>query len=83
MSDDDEMHRRHLNGMRVYLIGPYWANKDGTGKAYTKASYTDEEFAAYYVGDSAEKNWRIKNSDGDTIGFTTDDNFEHRGPAPP
>ena len=56
MSDDDDcMHRRHYDGMGVYLTGPYWANKDGTGKAYYKATNSGEEFTAHYEGDSAKK----------------------------
>ncbi len=83
MSDDDDcMHRRHYDGMGVYLTGPYWANKDGTGKAYYKATNSDEEFTAHYEGDSAKKNWRIRNLDGQTIGFTTFNNFKNTNPPP-
>ena len=82
MSHDDEYHNRYYDGMGVYIKGPYWSNKDGTGKKHTKATNTNELFGAYYEGDSAEKPWRIRNSKGKTVGFTTKDNLKNDVPPP-
>lgn len=81
--DDDANHYHFYDGMGVYLTGPYWDNKYGEGKPYKKATGSKEEFTAYYEGDSAKKKWRIKNSDGNTIGFTTMENFKNTNPPPP
>lgn len=82
MSDDDELHYHFYDGMGVYIIGPYWANKDGTGRSYKKATGSKEEFTAYYEGDSAKKPWRIRNDAGKTVGFTTLNNLKNIVPPP-
>ncbi len=81
--DDDKYHRRLYDGRGVYLVGPYWANNEGTGKIYTKATGSKEVFTAYYEGDNAVKDFRIRNSEGKTVGFTTNDNLRDAGPPPP
>jgi hypothetical protein len=80
--DNDQFHQRYYDGMGVYMTGPYWNNKNGEGKEYRKATGSNEIFTAYYQGDDAEKPWRIRNSNGDTIGFTTKGNFKNTVPPP-
>lgn len=81
--DDDVNHNHFYDGMGVYLTGPYWNNKNGEWKKYTKVTGSKEIFSAYYEGDSAKKRWRIKNSNGKTVGFTSEENFKNINPPPP
>ncbi len=74
---------KQYDGRGVKLVGPYWDNDGGAGKAYNSATGSKEVFTAYYQGDGIKKPFRVVNSERKTVGFTTNNNLRDAGPAPP